>query len=467
MCLLLIRCLSKYNPQILQTQVDITGRWIRAHHNLIKVVVIDEVQAMLTGWDFRPVMKALDSLMSCKVPITGLTGTLPIRLEQKLKEALGLPQEHTMIRTRTARPEHQYCLLRCASQGLLSRTIAFICLLSSSFLKGNRRGIIFVRKKMTGSDICERFPQVDFIHGGIKDEEQRQAMLQKWRDGLSGGWIIGTTSLIQGVDYHDVHLVVFVMAPFSMVDFVQGAGRAGRSGESSKVILLHAGEGFGLSCGDESDDLSCQQEMASWVKSPLPCRRMGISQCMDGETLTCDSLPGAMPCDLCQPQHDLEKLWEQAAQLSINMGALTLENLSTCPLGLSPPEKPTQLPIFPLMPRLARPEVVKNSLRKLDLERARIQSAVDCIQLLRTFGENCGICHAESGGRIATGKRHMCIVDCKTRRSNFKDFYQHNKPGKVRGLFWDYITPLIAPFNSSGYMILPLERGATPARCRR
>jgi len=253
--------------------------------------------------------------MTTKVPVTFLTATLPVRLEKTLKEIIRVPDEHSMIRATTNQPEHQYILFRSMKEKLLHHAVAFVIMSSALHLHGERRGIIFVQSKEMGESIMWLFLQMAFIHAEITDEWARTSALERWKNGQSGGWIVGTTLLIQGVDYHNVHFVLFVATPFSMIDFIQGAGRAGRNGEQSFVVVLHSGNSYPPSKNDE-DDLSCRQEMVKWTDKGK-CRRTAISSCMDTEEVKCHSIPGAMPCDSCRRDHPLMEIWQRMNKIRL------------------------------------------------------------------------------------------------------------------------------------------------------
>jgi hypothetical protein len=382
-------------------------------------------------------MKAIGTLMQTKVPITYLTATLPIRLEPTLKRMLIMPSEHTVIRANTARPEHQYFVLHSSKDELFQIAVAFIHLISSISLRDERRGIIFVRSKEMGENLRTMFPQMDFIHADIKDDRTRLEMMAKWRCGRTGGWIIGTTSLIQGIDYHDVHLVVFVASPFGLFDLVQGAGRAGRNGAPSKIIVIHCGKPPGPS-KDDPQDLSCKREMVKWL-TDTRCRRAIISECMDGAIRTCRTLPNAILCDKCEPNHNLRELWGKAKQFDPDTepGTSLELRLTTIASTLSPLEPPTPLPMIPIRPRIAPPAVIRHSLHQLSLREARVQVALECIVYLEAFAPNCGICSAESQGTETTGIKHKSIKECKA-GNHFMKFYDWNKPSRNGLSIWSY-----------------------------
>ena len=426
----------EFEPLKLSRELTQLSRWLKDNNTLIFVIVIDEIHTVLTSAEFRPALKEIKSLMLTMVPVTFLTATLPIRLEESLKKKILMPREHNMIRARTARPEHQYFLFTTEKGRLVQDAIAFITLASSSLLYGSRRGIVFVRSKPIGHKLSSAFPQTDFLHAEIKDDQVRLRMIEKWKDGLTGGWIIGTTSLIQGVDYHDVHVVLFVDSPFGLIDFVQGAGRVGRNGQPSKVIVLDSGTLQGP-CKTDPEDLSCKREMIDWLAS-RGCRRIITSKCMDGVVLTCNDLPGAIPCDVCKPNHDLEELWAGVR----NFDHDTSSDVSRPAPRISPSttsriEVPSQLEMVPIRPQLASGSVVRHSQVQNDLREARLETALQCIQYLEEFYPNCGICHAESGGKKKTGKQHKIYTECK-RGAHFTKFYDWNKPKSQSRPDWTY-----------------------------
>ena len=375
---------------------------------------------------FRPVMKLISSLMSLKVAVTFMSATVPPHLERVYESELSLPVGYSKIRQPTYRPEHQYILFTTIQHTLLDVTAAFIhC--SSQLLQDTQRAILFVRSISFGYSIQKIFPGLAFVHSEVKEDKERSEMISKWKAGESGGWIIGTTSLIQGIDYHDVHLVVFAAAPFGLIDFVQGAGRAGRNGKAAKIVMLYDKTTIPCSPGD-TNDVGCKKQLAQWLRDKR-CRRLGISECMDGEGKFCRALHGAILCDICNPHHDLDSIWGQAMNLRI-------ENLSDGPqphltsgTSVDRPGPAAPLPVIPLRPRLAPPSVLVNSANELRLLQARLDNASRCIDLLITFSPSCGICNAESEGKKRTKQNHSKWGQCDLRnRGIWGDFYDWNKP---------------------------------------
>ena len=385
------------------------------------MIVLDEAHVILCSREFRQVMKDMHLLIACKVPLTLLTATLPPRLEQSLVKECRLPT-HKIIRAPSDRKEHQYSIVRVDRDDVVKKTLGVVDSLTGS-LQNTGRGIIFVRSKAIGKELQSCLPGVDLITGGITDDQAREQMMQKWKTGLSGGWIIGTSCLIQGVDYPDVHLVVFAGSPWGLIDFVQGAGRGGRSGAMCRIVLVDGGEAQRSS---DTEDALCSNEMVKWTKNSDKCRRLGISQCMDKGEVTCRSLEGAIHCDVCTPDPAMRSILKTTVPLHGASAWLPPVSLAA-PTGFLT-EPSSQLPIPDLRPQPARSVAVKASKEAHVLASSRKERAFECILTLRAFGNNCGACHVQE--MLFTGDPHpMCINRFS---GELKTFYQWNKP-KVKG----------------------------------
>lgn len=409
-------------------------RFIESQHHLISMIVFDEAHVILTSSGFRKSMNDVRQAMACRVPLTLLSATLPTRLVQELIDKLNLPKETNVIRAPTNRQEHHYAIWSVHRQSLARTTAAFIYL-CSSLLHGSQRGIVFVQRKDEGKKLAEYFGNLDFVHGDI-EEEDRLGMIQRWKSGSSGGWIIGTTSLIQGVDYHDVHLIVFMGPTFGMVDLVQGAGRAGRNGKHPRIVVLNTNDLY-PNKGD-GDDFGCQRELIDWLQDNR-CRRVGISQCMDGITSMCKTLPNAYPCDVCEKDKELDAVWEKAKLLDISHISregpvqLTLEHnppLSTGLLIQSQDNHPMQLDVAPLVSRIAPLVALRKSNEENALKADLEKIATECFEKLLEFGGNCATCFLAH--QKLTGEKHSSFVECWGGQYPWywTKIYDYNKPEK-------------------------------------
>lgn len=377
-------------------------------------------------------MELVYRIMSTGIPVTCLTATLPRRLESVLAEVLHLPEGYTTIRAPTDREEHQYTVFKLEGR-LVQTTATFVDDITPS-LEGSSRGIIFVKTKAEGWSLQKLLPGVDFMHGDVLDASVRAKMVQGWKVGGSKRWIIGTTSLIQGIDYPDVDVVLFMDTTWGMIDFVQGAGRGGRNGKLSKIVLIWKGS---VPAKNDDADMGCAEEMASWLKNTTVCRRLGISACMDTGSSTCESLKDAVYCDICKPDPGLQKIFDHA--LSNPKGDSSLpqgdpgplpQPISTTAHG-SLAKATGRLPIHPLRPQAARLTTVKTAKHEAHcLEKTR-QTAIDCIEKLKELNTYCAICHVlkPKNGRPFNRKHSMCF---NRHGEELKGFYDCNRP-VIRG----------------------------------
>lgn len=391
--------------------------WMGRHHSWFSHVVLDEAHTILTEAKFREIMDSARTVMTFKVATVLQTATGPTKLLKALCEKVALP-DHTLIRAPTNRTEHQYSVF-CVGKGrdtLVEKTAAFVAK-ATTLLTGTQRGIIFTTAIDPGEDLQELIPGLEFINSRVTDETRRAEIMENWVQGKTGGWLLGTSSLIQGVDYHDVHLVVFMGIPWGMVSFVQGAGRSGRNGNMSRVIVLHTGWHPKV----QSPDHQCQTELNTWVATPTRCRRIGISDCMDDEAVTCGSLEGATPCDVCEPDIRLADMVFRSPMPQV-----------VEPPPLAPPkpissgaESPTQLEVPPFQPRNAPRKVLANGNREIQLHKDRSNMAQACFTSLVTFGtKRCIVCFVREGKLVP--RHFMCLN--KDRNQEMMAAYDWTRP---------------------------------------
>ena len=248
-------------------------------------------------------MQALRYLQLAGVPKIFLTATLLPDHEPVLADCLGVPSggRTLVLRSPTARANHsiQVASVDDSSQDICDVGVRLVRLLMTSWEHTpSARGIVFVKsmrdlesfKHSAGFPLCSYY--------GRMPEDEKEQQLCTWLSDSSGStpkWIIATTALLHGVDYPRVNAVIFLGSPYGLYDFVQGAGRAGRSGQKSLIAIIHT-SGFQMRSGDNR--YGCQEGVEKMLTSPT-CRRATISEFMDGHTTTCATLSGSELCDIC------------------------------------------------------------------------------------------------------------------------------------------------------------------------
>lgn len=244
-------------------------------------------------------MHSLVHLSQAPVQKVFLTATLVPHHQEILAKYVGVSLATALIlRSPTACKNHQ---IQIAALPHLKTPFSVGTKLASLLLdvwdkEPTVRGIIFVRSLKKLENLSRSFPfPVCTFHGSMSDEE-KEGQLTSWlSDHHPTKWIISTTALLHGVDYPRVDAVIFLEVPFGLYDFVQGAGRAGRSGQESLIAVLY--NDFPTPPPEESE-YGCRMEMERVIMSNR-CRRISISKVMDGYELPCCKDLNFLLCDVC------------------------------------------------------------------------------------------------------------------------------------------------------------------------
>lgn len=321
-------------------------------------------------------------LIRTSVPITLLTGTLPPRFAPEIMIKCGISggeDRYNTIRVETNRREHLYAVLRTGGEYRDFLTAAkSLIYRATEELQGTQRGVIFTRYKNIAKKLGEEL-HIGVITADVGSEEERNSIMLNWKRGtVGGGWIMGTKSLIQGIDYPDVRFVLFLESPFGMIDFVQGAGRGGRNGETCRVALLDFSP---LEAPSEDIDIGCAREMSRWAANSDECRRVTISECMDGIRVDCRSLPGAQLCDICQTDALLQRLHREPHESyagPVRSNALVSFE-EPVPTNIDPLEMPS------VAPQSHRSTVVLASVTESALQQKRNDAMKLCVKTLELY----------------------------------------------------------------------------------
>ena len=265
---------------------------------------MDEAHNAFLSDNYRLSMQALRHLELAAVPKIFLTATLLPEHEPVLADWLGItPRGRTLVlRSPTARANHsiQVAPTNPPSQDMFDVGLQLARLLLASWeQEPSVRGIIFVKSML---DLETFQHSADFplcTYSGRMPDDEKERQLHAWLSNsspLTPKWIVATTALLHGVDYPRVDAVIFLGSPYGLYDFVQGAGRAGRSGQKSLIAVIYPPSS--LQKRVNGNKYGCQEGVGKMLKSAV-CRRVPISEFMDGDVITCATLPGSELCDVC------------------------------------------------------------------------------------------------------------------------------------------------------------------------
>ena len=210
------------------------------------------------------------------------------------------------MRAPTNRPNIRYHVLHVEEsiKPINKVAIDIANVLESRFTSPSSRGIIFVDSINDANLIGHAFN--DCISHGQMGNAQRLQNQKDWfcSDG-NRKWIVATTGFIHGIDYPKVEAVIVCGLAYGFINLAQAFGRAGRLGQPVIAIDLIDGSTWHHS---SDTDYECREKALDWTKNTTLCRRQGLSIFFDGKLATCQRLPKAELCDICDPNNELLQL---------------------------------------------------------------------------------------------------------------------------------------------------------------
>jgi Helicase conserved C-terminal domain len=271
---------------------------------VVRRFVVDECHQVITCDSYRQKFNAVKELAQYPVQKIFITATLPVFLEDYFLQQVYLPRSTPVIREPTNRTNIIYHLLRVEQRVRKAKDVIvdLAKLVERDLWNVSSRGIIFC---LSRGDVDELAP----LFGNTKshsdmESSDRLELQEKWNEGHHGHhWMVATTGFIHGIDNPNVDTVIFLEMPYGLNNFVQGGGRAGRSGRPAHVFLLDYCSTFMRpTIGVDSNAIVAG---CDFVGNVSECRRGILSEVMDGVRVCCGDLIDAEKCDLCNPSNPM------------------------------------------------------------------------------------------------------------------------------------------------------------------
>ncbi|KAF3268003.1 hypothetical protein TWF970_001623 [Orbilia oligospora] len=276
-------------------------------------IVVDESHLVLTDSDYRPQLRAIRELRQFEVQFVLLTATLPPSVTPKLAEEFYSSSPLVIRQKTTNRWNHFYFVTELGAKHW-DRSLENICRSTMSKAEIRERCAVYVQEIAEARKWAERL-ECEAYYSSAAD---KRGIFERWREGKHHT-IVATTALMYGIDVPFVKAVYFIGAPRKLSEFIQGAGRAGRAGASSRAgIFVRSDWGRSterLTAGSRTDESA----MEDFIESS-ECRRTVLGVFMDGgkdETTTdCRSAQKAeareakenfRPCDNCVRKHQISE----------------------------------------------------------------------------------------------------------------------------------------------------------------
>jgi len=204
----------------------------------ISLVAVDEAHCVSQwGHDFRPAFLDIIQLRNVlpNVPFMALTGSANERVQQDIKQLLGLHEPEIFLKSfyRSEIIFSQYILDN------VEETLIKI------LHKHPQPAIVYTRSRKSTMQIARRLQSMgfacDYFHGGLSNDEKKKR-LQDWLSEKKP-IMVATNAFGMGIDKPNVKNVVHLQIPESIENYYQEAGRAGRNGQPSfATMLIHPAE---------------------------------------------------------------------------------------------------------------------------------------------------------------------------------------------------------------------------------
>lgn len=219
------------SPERLQSQKFID----KLRYLPISIIAVDEAHCISHwGYDFRPSYLKIADIRPYfpYVPIIALTASATPKVQQDITEKLAFKKNYKHFQKSFARDNLRYAVLK--EDNKLDKMIEII-------EKVQGTGIIYGRTRREVEEVYKMLSQkkisVTYYHAGLS-ALQREKTQQEWVKGTKK-IIVATNAFGMGIDKPDVRFVIHYSPPADMEAYYQEAGRAGRDGNISYVVILY------------------------------------------------------------------------------------------------------------------------------------------------------------------------------------------------------------------------------------
>jgi ATP-dependent DNA helicase RecQ len=206
--------------------------------------VVDEAHCISQwGHDFRPDYLTLKSAVEAlgHPPLTAVTATATTRVQDSIIENLGMRNPQVFIGG-FDRPNLHFSVVKCESDR--DRAAKLMKALPKLAKRGGS-GLIYVATRKQCEEVASLAAKV-LAPLKIKSAPYHAGMEPEARNAIQSGWLDGEIHLLiatnafgMGVDKPDVRYVIHWAYPESPEAYYQEAGRAGRDGRKSRVVILY------------------------------------------------------------------------------------------------------------------------------------------------------------------------------------------------------------------------------------
>ena len=273
---------------------------LRATRQLDRIV-IDECHIVLNRrYDFRKEMQRLGKLAAAETQMVMLTATLPPSEEDELFRRMYVEREQVeLIRAVTARTNVAYRVVRVGKAAKKKEVEEMVVRTVRQKLRKHKKGkvVVYGNSVPKVKELAQALGCHAYHHKGVG----KASMLE---DVVAGKQrvIVATSALGIGVDIPDIRCIVHIDWLFTVLDYAQESGRAGRDGLRSEAVMI-VQEGQQRAAEDKQGEVE-QQLVGAYVEGKggaATCRRVVLDGHLDRrekERVGCEE--GEEKCDVCR-----------------------------------------------------------------------------------------------------------------------------------------------------------------------
>jgi RecQ family ATP-dependent DNA helicase len=273
---------------------------LRATRQLDRIV-IDECHIVLNRrYDFRKEMQKLGKLAAAETQIVMLTATLPPSEEDELFRRMYVEREQVdLFRAETARTNVAYRVIRVGKAAKKKEVEEMVLGMVRQKLRKYKASKIVVYSNSVPK-VKELAKKLD-CHAYHHKAVGKASMLEEFAAGKKR-MIVATSALGMGVDISDIRCIIHIDWPFTVLDYAQESGRAGRDGLRSEAVMI-VQEGEQRAAEDKQAEVE-QQLVRAYVEGideTATCRRVVLDRYLDRrekERVVCEE--GEEKCDVCR-----------------------------------------------------------------------------------------------------------------------------------------------------------------------
>ncbi|KAL2211177.1 P-loop containing nucleoside triphosphate hydrolase protein, partial [Sarocladium strictum] len=242
------------------------------------------------------VSRCADAGLEC-YPFVFLTGTLPPLRQREFKEAIQL-QNPLYIRALSHRLNVQYSVVRVKNSRGIAKVKKLVLSHRQDLAKGEK-GVVYCASHAKCKALAQQLG-CHYYHGLPSDSNahffaQRKEGFQAWLEGTTP-YIVATAALGTGIDVPGIKHIIHLEAPYSIIDYAQEAGRAGRAGERVQAEVIVKDKDWPSEDASKDGYLEVKVREVNSLVRTRGCRRRLLRQYLDSDLRDCKALEAVM-CD--------------------------------------------------------------------------------------------------------------------------------------------------------------------------